>query len=174
MTEHHVPTRAGLLADIQRHWDRLTDTLGQLTELEMTAMKDEQGWTVKDHVVHLASWERSVVFFLQNKPRHAGLGVDEDLYLDGSYDEINASIQQLGAELPLEEALAQLREVHRQMLELLEPLTDAQLARPYRYYLPDEPGDGDGPPALSVVYGNTAHHFSEHQRWIELLVGRAQ
>jgi hypothetical protein len=58
-----------------------------------------------------------------------------------------------------------------ELLDLLQPLTDAELHKPYGHYLPDEPGDGDGPPAINVVYGNTAHHFREHLGWIEALVG---
>ncbi|MCB0189193.1 MAG: hypothetical protein KDE31_33215, partial [Caldilineaceae bacterium] len=55
-------------------------------------------------------------------------------------------------------------------LAALAPLTDEDLQKPYRHYLPDEPGEGDGPPAMNVVYGNSAHHFREHLAWIEALV----
>jgi len=170
MTEHRVTTKAELLADIQRSWDALNVTLERLTESQMTLLQDEQGWTVKDHLIHLMRWERSVVFFLQNQPRHAGLGVDEALYLNGSVDEINAVIFQQCKDLPLQDALAQFRDVHQQLLKLLQPLTDVDLQKPYRHYLPDEPGDDEGPPALNVIYGNSAHHFAEHQSWIEALV----
>jgi hypothetical protein len=51
----------------------------------------------------------------------------------------------------------------------LQPLTDVDLQQPYRHYLPAEPGEGDGPPAFNVIYGNSAHHFAEHLAWIEAL-----
>jgi hypothetical protein len=73
----------------------------------------------------------------------------------------------------LAEVLEQFRDVHRQLMKLLGPLTDADLQKPYRHYLPAEPGDGDGPPAINLIYGNTAHHFSEHLAWIEALVNNA-
>ena len=173
MSERQVTTKAELLADIERAWVALNTALDQLTETQMTTITDPQGWTVKDHIIHMAAWERSVVFFLQRQPRHAGLGVDQGLYLNGSDDQINAAIFQQRKGLPLREALAQFRDVHQQLLSLLEPLTDAGLHKPYRQYLPQEPGEGDGPLAINVIYGNSAQHFTEHQAWIEALVGRA-
>lgn len=173
MTERRATTKAELLAETEYTWATLNAALDHLTEAQMTALKDAQGWSVKDHLIHLTTWERSVVFFLQGKPRHAGLGVEEALYLKGSDDDINAIVFQQCKDLPLVEALAQFRDIHQQLLKLLSPLTEADLQKPYRHYLPDEPGDGDGPPAINVVYGNSAHHFAEHLTWIEALVGKA-
>ena len=171
MTERRVTTKAELLADTELSWAALNSALDRLGEAQKTAITDAQGWTVKDHIVHLTAWERSVVFFLQGKPRHAGLGVDETLYLNGKEDEINAVVFQQRKDIPLADALAQFREVHEQSLKLVRPLTDADLEEPYSRYLPDEPGDGDGPPAINVIYGNSAHHFTEHLAWMKALVG---
>ena len=173
MSEWQVTTKVELLADIERAWVALNATLDQLTEAQMTTITDRQGWTVKDHVIHLAAWERSVVFFLQGKPRHVGLGIDDALYLNGSGDEINTAIFQQRKDLPLHEASVGFRDVHQQLLNLLQPLTDADLHKPYRRYLPQEPGEGEGPLAIKVIYGNSAGHFTEHRAWIEELVGRA-
>jgi hypothetical protein len=172
MTERRVTTKAELQTDTERTWTALQAALNRLTEAQMTTLKDAQGWSVKDHVIHLTAWERSVLFLLQGKPRHEALGVDEALYLRGDFDAINAAIQQQQQALPLAEALAQCRAVHAQMLAVLEDLTDADLHKTYRHYLPDEPGEGEGPLALNIVYGNTAHHFAEHLDWIEALAGR--
>ncbi|MCI0575972.1 MAG: DinB family protein, partial [Chloroflexi bacterium] len=151
-------------------WNALNAALGRLTEAQMTTIRDPQGWTVKDHLIHLAAWERGSVFFLQGKPRHEGIGVGETLYLTGSDDEINDAIFQQRKDLPLDEALAHFRDVHQQMMAALQPLTDADLKKPYRHYLPNDPGEGDGPPAIKVIYGNSAHHFADHLGWIEALV----
>ena len=175
MTERQVTTKAELLADIERARAALTATLDRLTQAQMTTLKDAEGWTVKDHVIHLTAWERSVVFFLQGKPRHAALGVEEALYLDleREDDDINAVIYEQRKGLPLAEALEQFRDVDRQLAALLQPLTDADLQKPYRHYLPDEPGEGDGPPAINLIYGNSAQHFTDHLTWIEALVNKA-
>jgi len=169
MTEQRVTTKAELLVDIEHAWTTLNATLDRLTETQMTIPHDAEGWTVKDHLIHLTFWERSVVVFLQGQPRHQGLGVEEALYLKGNDDEINAAIHQQHKDLPLSETLAQFRSTHQKLLKLLEPLTDVDLQKPYRHYLPEEPGEGDGPPALKVIYANSAHHFAEHLPWITAL-----
>ena len=170
MTQWRVSTKAELLTDIDRSWNSLNSILDQLTEKEMTTLQDAQGWAVKDHIIHLAAWERSAVFFLEGKPRHDGLGVDETLYRNGSTDDINAAIFAKHKDLTLSDAFAQWREVHARLVALLQPLSDADLQKPYRHYLPDEAGEDDGPPALDIVYGNTAHHYAEHETWIQGLV----
>jgi hypothetical protein len=169
MTKRPTNTKAELLASIEPAWVALNAMLDRLTDSQMTTIKDAQRWTVKDHLIHLAAWERSVVFFLQGQPRHAGLGVDQALYKNGTFDDINATIFQQRKEMPLAEARAQFHHVHRQLIELLQPLTDADLHKPYREYLPDELGDDRL--AIDVIYSNTAGHFREHLDWIETLVG---
>lgn len=173
MSEKRVTTKAALFADIDRNWTALQAALEQLSPATMT-IHDDQGWTVKDHISHLYYWERSALYFLQGKPRHTGLEVDEALYLHGGEDAINAAIFQKQRHLSLGDALAAWRAVHQELLTALQPLTDDDLQKPYRHYLPDEPGDGDGPPAMNVVYGNSAHHFAEHLAWIAALATKAE
>ena len=166
-------TKAELLADIERTWAALNQGLARFTEAQMTTLRDQEGWSVKDHLIHLEAWERSVVFFLQGRPRHKGLGVEEAVYLTGDMDRINAVIQKQRRELPLADALAQMRNTHEQLLKLLEPLSDADLEKTYRQYVTDELGEGEGPTATSVIVSNTSEHYSEHLEWIEVLVGKA-
>ncbi len=173
MSEGQVTTKAELMREVERAWAALTAVLDRWPETQLTTIRDPQGWSVKDHLVHLAYWERSAVFFLAGQPRHAALGVDEELYLKGNDDEINAAIFQAHQALPWTEAMAQLRAVQQQLMSALEPLTDADLQKRYRAYLPDEPVDGDGPPAVNVVYANSAGHFAEHLAWIEELLTKA-
>ena len=171
MTEPRVTTKAQLMQEIDRAWAYLNSDLEQLTEEQLAGPRDAEGWTGKDHIIHLAAWERSVVYFLQGKPRHEGLGVDEALYLEGYDDAVNAEIHRQRKDVPLSEALAELRNVHGQLKRLLQPLTDADLQKPYSHYLPDEPGEGEGPPAINVIVGNTTEHFPEHMDWIRQVAG---
>jgi hypothetical protein len=136
----------------------------------MTDIRDAQGWAVKDHLVHMAAWERSVVVFLQGKPRYEGLGVDEQMYRAGDEDAINAAIQGRWKDVTPAEALAGFREVHGQLLSLLEPRSDDDLYRPNSDYQVEDPEQPDERPLIGMIYGNTAHHFREHQEWIEHLV----
>lgn len=163
--------KALLMSEIESSWPQLNDAIEQLTEAQMTELKDAEGWSVKDHLTHIAAWERSMVYLFQGRPRHEGLGVDEPLYLNGNDDEINAVVQRRCAHLTPAEALAEMRGVHDQLMRLIEPMSDEDLQKPYSHYLPDEPGEDDGTPILARVYGNSAGHFKEHLGWIQSLVG---
>ena len=147
MSEQTVSTKAGLLADIERTWQALNAGLDRLTEPQLSSISDAQGWTVKDHLIHLAHWERSMTFLLQGKPRHAGLEVPEAVYDRGDDDEINAAIYERHKAMPAAEARAQLRLTHQQLMALIQPLSDADLQKSYHHFLP----------------------IAEHLGWIEAL-----
>lgn len=171
MSDDRQITKTELMDQIDRGWVALEEGLRRLTPEQLTNVRDPEGWSAKDHLTHLAAWERSVVYFLEGKPRHEGLGVDRTTYETGE-EKINAVVQQQTGSMSLDDALAALRDVHTRLLVLLEPLSDEDLRKPYRAFLPDEPGEGDGPPAVQVIYGNTADHFREHLGWITELVER--
>jgi hypothetical protein len=168
MTDLEISTKDGLKAVIDRGWKNLSQAIDRLDPLAMTRFRDAQGWNGVDHLLHLAAWERSVVFFLQGKPRHEGLGIEKAVYLDRDFDAMNAVIQAQGTPMTLDEARKQLEAVHADLMRLFAPLSDADLLRSYRGYLPDEPGiEGEGRPAFRVIYANTTEHYIEHLEWIE-------
>jgi hypothetical protein len=162
--------KANLMMLIDRSWSELNAALSQLSEEQATKIKDEQGWTVKDHLVHLAAWERSALFLLRGKPRHEGLRVEESVYENGDDDQINDNVYRQTQDLSLNEAREELTEVHGQMLQQLEGLSDEDLHKPYSHYLPTE--GGDERKAIEVVAGNTFSHFTEHLGWMRELLGR--
>ncbi|MEJ2748760.1 MAG: ClbS/DfsB family four-helix bundle protein [Anaerolineae bacterium] len=173
MAESQITTKAALLAEIERAWTTLTTAIDHLTEDQLTIPQDAQGWTAKDHLIHLIAWERSVIFPLRGQTRYEGLGVTASVYFNDNFDEINDVIYQQHKHLSLVDTLAQLHDTHQQLLALLQPLSDNDLNKPFHHYLPDESEDGDEPPIIDVIYGNTADHFVEHLNWIETLVGSA-
>ena len=170
MTEENITTKQELLAAIDRDWLALQAVLTRLGAAQMSDVHDAEGWNVKDHLAHLAAWERSVVNLLQGKPRYAALGVDQSVYARHDFEEINAVIQRQTAAVTPQQALAELEAVHGQLLALLEPLSDEDLHQPYYHYLPEEPDDDRR--TIDVIYGNSAHHFHEHLGWMAALVAK--
>ena len=75
MSEQQVMTRDELLANIQREWDSLQAYLITLTPDLVTRPTDAAGWTVKDHVAHLAVWEDSMNALLNGRSRAEFLGI---------------------------------------------------------------------------------------------------
>jgi hypothetical protein len=170
MMEKRIITRRELLESINRSWDKLTKALNHLSEEEMTAIKDPQGWTVKDHIAHITAWERSIIFLLQGKERYQGLGVDEGTYLSRDYDKINHRLFQQTKDLPFEGLIEQFRAIHGFLILFIEALTNGDLQMPYRRYLPDDSKDDDDRLTIDIICGNTANHYDEHLDWIEELV----
>jgi hypothetical protein len=121
-----------------------------------------------------------MVYLFQGKPRHEGLGIPEDVYLEkmhqeGGEDEINGAIQSRDKDLTPSQARAQLQDIHGELMRIVEPMSDEDLMKPYRHFLPNEPGRGDDDsPILYRVHGNTAGHFEEHLGWIEALAGKRE
>lgn len=173
MEQHYAMPRdkAELLERIG--WSRaaLEGAIDRLSETQLTAPRDQQGWSVKDHLAHLAAWERSLAYLLRGRPRHEGLGVDEAAYLEDDEDGLNAVIHEHNQARPLPEVLVAFRQSHEQVLDALAGLTDADLLKTYSHYLPDEPGQDSGEPILKRIVGNTEEHYAEHRRWIEALAG---
>jgi len=168
--EKRVTTKTELMADIERDWTAINRLLDGLTRRQLTQIRNPDGWAVKDHVAHLTVWEESAIVFLQGMPRHTGLGVPESVYLTGDLDAINQVIFQQRRNTSWEYARRGFQTTHARLLALLAPLNDADLLKPYAHYLPDEPGEEEGPPAIDIVYGNTAHHYRLHQAWIEAML----
>ena len=156
-----------LLEEIARDWATLNQMLDGLSETQWTEIKNPDGWAVKDHITHISAWERSVIAFLTNQPRHESLGVPEDLYLSQDYDAINHAIFLKHQNDPLEQARSEFAATHAEFMNHITALSDEDLQRPYRHYVPDVPIDGDGPPIISLVHVNSAPHYRDHQKWIE-------
>ena len=162
--------KAALLQEIDDAWALLNAYLDTLTVAQMAQIRDPAGWAVKDHVAHLAAWERSVAVYLLGQPRYEGLGVAREIYLSEDLELINHTIQQIWKDISSEAARNLLRDVHSEMLRLLEPLGDDDLVKPNSEYAPSASGEWDGRPISGVIFCNTADHYRQHLGWIENLV----
>lgn len=175
MTTTHTPPQSkdDLERRLDQSWSRLERRLEALDARQLTGPTDPAGWTAKDHLAHLAAWERSMVYLLQGRPRHEGLGVDEAVYLDGNDDAINAVIQAATKDLPLADVQAVLRSTHQELRSLVASMGVEDLRQPYSHFLPDEPGEDDGRPIIERISANGDAHVDTHLGYIEVIVARA-
>jgi hypothetical protein len=160
-------TKQELLDEIAQGWAEINQFLDDLSQEQWTQVKNPDGWAVKDHVAHLSAWENSVIYLLTSKPRHEGLGVPEDIYLSHDFDKINDVIFQNHKDVPLEQVRSESQRIHADYVKHIEARSEEELKLPYRHFLPDEPGEGDGPPVVAFVYSDGAPHYREHQQWME-------
>ncbi len=155
---------------------RRIDHARRALESEIQRLSDEQltqrgpfGWSVKDHLAHLSTWELGIVELLQKRPRFAAMGVEEAVSQGKTEDEINELIFRRRENRTPAEVLADFHKVHARMMELLESMDEEALFRPYASYLP--PGTtGSQLPVIHWIAGNTYEHFDEHRGYIRALL----
>jgi hypothetical protein len=153
-------TRAEHLDRVQRSWQGLEEVLAS-TDVEALQAPVSAGWAVKDHLIHLAAWEESLLALLEGRDRAAAMGAPG--MEDEGADAINTVVwEQHRGESPAE-ALARLRESHGRLMERLRRLSDEDFARPYSYFQPDA---GEERPVSGWIAGNTWEHYEEHLGYI--------
>lgn len=84
--------KAELMERIERARGLLVETIGRLSPATLVAPGLFDGWSVKDHLSHVATWERSLAALLQGRPRYAAMNVDRHTYASGDTDAVNALI----------------------------------------------------------------------------------
>lgn len=162
--------KAELLDRIERARASVDDVIGGLGDVQLVAPGPDGGWSVKDHLAHLAVWEAGMAALLQRRPRYAAMQLDENAYLSTDEDGLNAIIHQQNQGRSLGAVRAAVREAQRELLTALGSLTDADLFKTYSHYQPDEAGEDSGAPIVGWIAGNTYEHYDEHRAWIEALV----
>jgi hypothetical protein len=156
-----------LLAAIQKGWEELQVYLDTLTEAQLTQTADAAGWTVKDHLIHLAVWEDGTVALLNGQSRRGRMGVDEAIWLTQEYDNINDVIYQTHRAKSLSEVMQTFNDVHQHMLEKLESMSDEDIYRPHSFY---QQGSTNERPIIVWIIASTYEHYIEHMPWITAIV----
>jgi hypothetical protein len=163
----NVPiTRNNMLHHISQGWDALHAYLDTLSEDQLTGPVDAAGWTVKDHMIHLAVWEDGLLALLNGESKRQAMGVDSATWKAG-LDPINAAIQQRLRHVPLDEVRETMRRSHARVVTKIETMSDEDLMRPYSHY---QPHSDDDRPIFGWIVGNTFGHYEEHIPWMQAIV----
>lgn len=163
-----IPTRAELLQQIDRGWTELLAFTASLTDSQLTSPTDAAGWTITDHLLHLADWEAGVCALFRGEDRAAAMGLERSLWESEDYDAQNAVLRTRSRQYGQTRAdvMARLNAVHTELLTQLAGLSDADLATRYGQWQPLD--DYDHPVVHSII-GNTYEHYAEHIDWMRAL-----
>jgi hypothetical protein len=160
-------TKAEVLEKINASYQALEAAIDNLTE-EQLDRTDEAGWKVKDHLAHIAAWELGVAEHLAGGDRFGAMQIEHPR--GRPVDEVNDEVYRNNAHLTYQAALEKMRAAHRRFLQVFEGLSDDDLYRPYRSFLPEgERGPSD--PVMNWIEGDTYAHYEEHIEWLEKLTG---
>ena len=161
-------TRAKLLNEIETNWNELQTYLSDLTEAQLIQPTDAEGWTVKDHVIHIAMWDNAALALLEGKSKRAVMNIDPAIWAkDDDARSINAVLHKRYQPMSLVEVMQIFRENHERLVQKLHTLIEEDLQLPYNYYQSDSP---DEHPLIESFIWETAYHYREHIPWITAIV----
>jgi len=160
-----------LLARIADGWAVLHQRIAPLSSAQLTTPGPDGGWSIKDHLAHLATWEGMLVTLLEGKPIHTAFGMSRAEYdaLE-STDALNAVIAAQNKDLSLDEVMERSDETHAQLVAKIGALADEDLSKPITHFQPDDPDGPDERPVLVKIIGDTYGHYAEHLPWIETIL----
>jgi hypothetical protein len=127
------------------------------------------GWSVKDHIAHLATWHGKAVSMMEGTPDYELMGLTKEESDQNDTDGINAIIYQHNRDKTLDQVLQDYRRTQQQVLDVLDAFPEKELMREYPsrtssdvYHLQD------------FIIGNTYGHVQEHLEWIDALLKSRQ
>lgn len=167
MSDQKEPTNKDEVVQyITAAYDEMNALIGSLSPDELTR-PGEEGWSIKDHLAHLAAWEAGIVALLNHQPRWDAMGLSEEIFVQQGAS-INDLIHERVTRLSLDEVRAWFTDAHTAMLDTLSRLTWEDLNRPYADY-GNHPSRGDQPVGAFVA-GNTYGHYAEHIEYMRALL----
>ena len=147
---------------IETEWNELAKLVNQLQDADGLTQVGTDGWTVKDHLAHVAAWEHSLLALVEGRDRSLAMGLQES---PQEIDAINEAVRKVHSTDTAEEALGYFRDAHAQLMAALGKLSDGDLQKPYSHFQPGDPDEKR--PVIEWVAGNTYEHYAEHIDWIK-------
>jgi len=127
----------------------------------------KDGWSLKDHLFHLAIWDRYLIAILERQPRLPAVGIDTDPL--AMTDHANSIFQERGKNIPLNQVLTLFRANRGRIIDLVQKLNDADLDRPIAEFQPNDPEAPHGT-LRDWILPITADHDRIHHQWMKELL----
>ena len=102
--------------------------------------------------------------FFQKLPRREYMGVDAATWASGEIDRINDQIYQRNKDLSWAQVKQTFQQVHEELIERVQALSEADLQRPYHYYQPDLQATDT---AANRLGNATFRHYAKHIPWMQ-------
>ncbi len=140
--------KSHLLSLMRTEHSQLEALLNSLSEEQMLRPHVVGTWSVKDVLAHLTWWEQAMISEIVH-------GVELDPGLNGepwSTERANALMVEAKRGTPLAEVLAAFHDSYQQMLQVVEHLSEEDLASEELY---------------THLANNSGNHYAEHRQMIE-------
>ncbi len=122
------------------------------------------GWSAKDHLAHVAAWERRLIGEIQGDRAVERFGLDAAAFEAATTDSLNAMIHARYRDDSPATVRAEFRAAGEALYEVIAGLSDADLMQPVR---PDDP---DVDTLVELIGWDTFWHYPQHT---EAIAGQA-
>lgn len=156
-----------LLGKIERAYGEVDAFLAPLTDAQKTDLTDAGGWSVKDHLIHMAVWEDGIDALLSHESRDARMGFSDAAPKPRGLDNINDAIFRQHKDKTLQQVLDAREAIHTRFLYTLRALPDDALQRPIRDF---DAESSSNQPVEGLIVGNTSAHYRKHLGWMQAIV----
>ena len=164
-------TVAELLTRIRSEHARLVETYARLSEVEMMKPGVAGSWSIKDCLAHVTWWEQRMLRIVQHGlqgERPSPVALEQGLPQDETWlDHLNERVFGRYQNEPLQSVLAQRRTSFAQVMQVMESLSDADLAEASAL------ARAIGEPAHPLIKGDTYEHYQLHADAIRAWLDRA-
>ena len=154
-TDDHPRTVAELLERITREREALERAVLSMSDDAFVATAGS--WSAKDHLAHVAAWERRLLGEIQGDRVAERFGLDETVYETMNTDAFNAMLHARHRDDPPTAVRAEFRASGEALRTAISKLSDADLLQPVR---PDDP---DGETLVDTIAWDTFTHYPEHR-----------
>jgi hypothetical protein len=161
--------KAELINAIEREWDMLQDLIAKLDPARVQ-IADDEGWSPKDHIAHLAEWIRILMgFYMDLRRAHEVMGVAPEVTQAWDFEARNQLLLERSRRLSAEQVFDEFGRVYAELMARLNGMSFDDLMNP------QHPFDPARRPLLLYVLRGTSEHFAEHRKAMEesLRVGPA-
>ncbi len=147
-------TVADLLDLIARERGALEQAVASMSDDSLAYMPG--GWSAKDHLAHVAAWERRLGGELRGDRAAERFGLDESAFNATDTDDFNALLYARYRDEPPVTVRAEFQDSGEALRAAIAALSDADLQQPVR---PDDPGVDT---LLELIAWDTYRHYPEH------------
>lgn len=162
--------KENVLSKIKASYSRLYDFVEGLEGGAITKSLEQDDWTIKDVLAHIAAWENVLGgFHIQAQPFDQVVGMESADYWDTQQDVINEGFYQRYRDWTGEQVVSFARATHEHLIEILEALPEGALSEPPAHYGAEAPQQN---PLINYIVGNTYEHYEEHLTTIREILDR--
>jgi len=139
-----------IIERLENRWVEFQQSFEELTESQMTRPDSDVGWSIKDILVHVRTWEEEALKYLPTIVENQPLPRYKDLY--GGINAFNAMTREANKDLPLETVVSNLEATHKRLLAYLRSVPEEQFASGTRF--------------RRRLAADTFNHYPEHTETI--------